>query len=160
MEQRNEILEVLGHLSVSYSMADETVTKLAVFLLQCRDIEIARYVTEGLELSRKIERARWLLDRYTQQPAVKETVAELRSLLEDIKVTAARRNEIVHAHIDWNALTETAKFGLINPKKRTKVDLDVPAITILSIQMAQNAVRVEVLTYKLLNDLGLNVKTE
>jgi hypothetical protein len=49
---------------------------------------------------------------------------------------------------------------LINPKKRTKVDLDVPAITILSIQMAQNAVRVEVLTYKLLNDLGLNVKTE
>jgi len=64
MEQRNEILELMGHLFVSYSMADEAVTELAAFLLQCRDIEIAREITKGLELARKIERAKWLLNRY------------------------------------------------------------------------------------------------
>jgi len=71
-----------------------------------------------------------------------------------------RRNEIVHAHIDWNTLAETSKFGLVNSKTRTKVDLDVAEITVLSVQMAQNALSVNLLRYELLNKLGLNIYSD
>jgi hypothetical protein len=67
-------------------MADETVTRLAAVLIQCRDFGIAHSLIVPLGFTPKIERVKWLLDYYEKQGLRIANIAQMRELIDQIKL--------------------------------------------------------------------------